>query len=139
MNALDLQRIFHFFLTRAAQGNVYMVRVSQLFAVELRLAPEPWLCDDESRNKLQQFPAPQASPVNGALSVKKCPVGHKRYVTWSVEDQQRELQLIVVLKMVFNFMKASAAKPSHTLGDLALGESGILGRLRHASKHRRTL
>jgi Fe2+ transport system protein FeoA len=28
--------------------------------------------------------------------------------------------------MVFNFMKAAPAKPSHTLSDLALGESGIL-------------
>ncbi|MGA3128200.1 MAG: FeoA family protein [Candidatus Korobacteraceae bacterium] len=28
--------------------------------------------------------------------------------------------------MVFNFMKAAAPKPSHTLSDLALGESGIL-------------
>jgi Fe2+ transport system protein FeoA len=28
--------------------------------------------------------------------------------------------------MVFTFMKAAPAKPSHTLSDLALGESGIL-------------
>ncbi len=28
--------------------------------------------------------------------------------------------------MLFNFMKASAAKPDHTLSDLALGESAIL-------------
>ena len=28
--------------------------------------------------------------------------------------------------MVFNFMEALTSKPSHTLSDLALGESGIL-------------
>ncbi len=42
-----------------------------------------------------------------------------------MEDEAKRVTINLVLKMVFNFMKVPS-KPSHTLSDLALGESGIL-------------
>jgi Fe2+ transport system protein FeoA len=43
-----------------------------------------------------------------------------------VEDEANRVTINLVLKLVFNFMKIPSLKPSHTLSDLALGESGIL-------------
>ncbi len=43
-----------------------------------------------------------------------------------MEDEAKRVTINLVLKMVFNFMKVPAPRPSHTLSDLALGESGIL-------------